>query len=270
MEVLQVKPMPSRRARRAWHVLLLVAAALPIVWWARLGDASLISAILVVPLLVVPVALYALAIALGQLRDVFVSADATPLGVADVRPRFVPRPVSIALAGGLGVLSSLVLIRGDHGGTGEVFFFLLALGVFIFAPVVILTVLRLALRGSDRVSNLTVSAAFVTRCLTLLLVTGLAHLPRACVHQREMLIETERAKDWCLTIVPRLDVWKESHGAYPPSLEDLGEDVKPPEGVYYFSTKPESFSLFVSDPGGPWFLEDWCFSSSSRVWENNY
>jgi hypothetical protein len=77
--------------------------------------------------------------------------------------------------------------------------------------------------------------------------------------------------NWCDGVVPRLDAWKESHGAFPASLKDLGDDVVPPRlihGEVHYSSGGSSFMFDVPDPDEFVFPWGWEYYSDTRRWHH--
>jgi hypothetical protein len=280
---MQTLPVPrssprSRRARSIWIAISCLTLFVLLTWWRwdRIGPTvhdRLHASAWSLCLIAVPVPLYVTAIVLERLQRVAVFRRSTPpVLVPSLRPHFLPGKIAIVVACALGLASSWILIRDDEGGFGDMFFLTCTLIAFVLVPFVALAALRFGLRWFERASSRSSRMAFVSRSLMLVFICGIAHLPRSCIHQREMQGDAERARSWCLTIVPRLDAWRDAHGSYPEHLVELGDDAQPPTLIHgevgYHTSKDSSWFAFdVPDPDECIFPFGWEFPSDARRWE---
>ena len=189
-------------------------------------------------------------------------------GVATA-PHYFPSPLWIAAACALGVMSSWRIVRGDFDACG-VWCANLVIGFGVAAGMPLLLVARCqALNWTSAQHELGSRGAFVLRSLMLLSVFGIAHLPRTCAHRREVWASVDEAMATSQSFVPRLEQWRNSHGVYPKSLSDLGNDAVLPtlvHGEMTYTGKGDWFSFDVPDPTEWVFPSGWNLTSENPRW----
>jgi len=278
---LQIDPSPDvdprmRSSRFGSRESLFIALAVSlllgtIIWFRDALPRLLVASVLcVLCVLIVPGMFLLLALGKEQLERLGRSGS-----LAHEETRRAPFVASVWLllaAFGLGVLAPKLYITPDRPASEALVFGGIFVAVCVIAPLILLLVLRLALGLRRRSSSVIRRAAFVSRGLMILSVLLVTQWTVLWAHQSNLRTNAERAKQWCESIVPRLDEWNGTHGRYPASLMELGDDIQPPlpidRGLQYYSEDNNKFAIEVEDPSAIMFPCWWVFTSESRSWRH--
>ena len=162
------------------------------------------------------------------------------------------------------LLAAVVAGAGWFGYFGILFFF----SVLSFVPGMLFSLIFTALGWRARsmfLSYLGAVAAAIVLFLVLLIPATLAGYALAKIQIQHSMRQTE-------AIAARLDAYRDRHGVYPATLEELaasGSAFDVPllarEGFYTVSGDRKSCGFHFPDPTG-WAFDEFSFSSDSRKW----